>query len=61
MHRSFLEENYLEAIYILQQRNESVRSIDVAEYLSVAKSSVNSAVNKLLTQQYITFEDDKII
>ncbi|HEO6991709.1 TPA: metal-dependent transcriptional regulator, partial [Streptococcus agalactiae] len=57
MHRSFLEENYLEAIYILQQRNESVRSIDVAEYLSVAKSSVNSAVNKLLTQQYITFED----
>ncbi|HEO7189352.1 TPA: metal-dependent transcriptional regulator, partial [Streptococcus agalactiae] len=54
MHRSFLEENYLEAIYILQQRNESVRSIDVAEYLSVAKSSVNSAVNKLLTQQYIT-------
>lgn len=61
MHRSFLEENYLEVIYILQQRNESVRSIDVAEYLSVAKSSVNSAVNKLLTQQYITFEDDKII
>ena len=40
-------EDYLEAILILHQRNGSVRSIDIAEELSVSKPSVSVAMKKL--------------
>ena len=40
-------EDYLEVILDLNDRNELVRVTDLAEKLSVAKSSVNQAVTKL--------------
>jgi len=40
-------EDYLEAIYLLNQENGRVRSIDVAHYLNYSKPSVCHAVKKL--------------
>jgi len=40
-------EEYLKAIYMLSQRSQLVRSIDIAVYLGVSKPSVHSAVNVL--------------
>jgi Mn-dependent DtxR family transcriptional regulator len=40
-------EEYLKAIYILSQRTQLVRSIDIAVYLGVSKPSVHCAVNAL--------------
>ncbi|MGI6193700.1 MAG: metal-dependent transcriptional regulator [Christensenellales bacterium] len=40
-------ENYLEVIYNLSRETGSVRSIDVANSLSVSKASVNKAVSIL--------------
>ena len=37
-------EDYLEAIYVLSQQLESVRSVDVASYLGFSKPSVSHAV-----------------
>lgn len=50
-------EDYLEAILILHQRNGSVRSIDIAEALSVSKPSVSVAMKKLRTDSYIEMDD----
>lgn len=46
-------ENYLKTIYILNERLENVRSIDLANELSVSKASVSNAVKKLTTKGYI--------
>lgn len=40
-------ENYLETIYMLQQKNGSVRSIDIANELEFAKPSVSRAMGIL--------------
>ncbi|MBE5979578.1 MAG: metal-dependent transcriptional regulator [Paenibacillaceae bacterium] len=40
-------EEYLKAIYMLSQRTQLVRSIDIAVYLGVSKPSVHCAVNAL--------------
>ena len=40
-------EDYLEAIYILFQKQGYVRCVDVAEYLEVTKPSVSRAVKEL--------------
>lgn len=40
-------EEYLKAIYMLSQRTQLVRSIDIAVYLGVSKPSVHCAVNVL--------------
>lgn len=54
-------EDYLEAILILHQRNGSVRSIDIAEELSVSKPSVSVAMKKLRTDSYIEMDDMGLI
>ena len=54
-------EDYLEAILILHQRNGSVRSIDIAEELSVSKPSVIVAMKKLRTDSYIEMDDMGLI
>lgn len=41
------KEEYLKAIYMLSQRTQLVRSIDIAVYLGVSKPSVHCAVNAL--------------
>ena len=40
-------EMYLETIYVLSQRSNSVRSIDVAEHMGFSKPSVSRAVGLL--------------
>lgn len=49
-------ENYLETILILQNKNGSVRSIDVACKLSVSKPSVSRAMGILRDDGFITME-----
>lgn len=40
-------EMYLETIYVLNQKSDSVRSIDVCEYMGYSKPSVSRAVGIL--------------
>lgn len=50
------EEMYLETILRLKERMPAVRSIDVAEELGYAKSSVSRAVGLLQGKGYITMD-----
>lgn len=50
------EEMYLETILLLIKRKAAVRSIDVAEELGYAKSSVSRAVNLLVKKGYIAID-----
>ena len=47
-------EMYLETIYILSQKSDAVRSIDVGEYMGFSKPSVSRAVGLLKKDGYIT-------
>ena len=51
-------EMYLEAIHVLSQRQNLVRSIDVSEYLGYSKPSVSRAVGLLKAGEYITVDAD---
>lgn len=42
-------EDYIEAIYMLQNENGKVRSIDIASKLDVSKPAVNKAMHELKT------------
>ena len=50
-------EMYLETIYVLSQRQEFVRSIDVVNYTGYSKPSVSRAVNLLKDNGYIDIDD----
>ncbi len=45
---------YLETIYILSQKSDAVRSVDVGEYMGFSKPSVSRAVGLLKKEGYIT-------
>lgn len=49
-------ENYLETILILQNKNGSVRSIDIATELDYTKASISRAMGILKQTGYITME-----
>jgi len=51
-------ENYLEMILMLQKRNGSVRSIDVAVGLGFSKPSVSVAMKNLRESGHIRFAED---
>ncbi len=51
-------EMYLETIYLLTQRSNSVRSIDVAEHMGYSKPSVSRAVGLLKQGGYVTTDTD---
>lgn len=51
-------EMYLETIYILSEKNGSVRSLDVAEYMGFSKPSVSRAVNLLKKEGYLSVDDN---
>lgn len=51
-------EMYLETIYVLSQTMDSVRSIDVAEYMGYSKPSVSRAVNLLKKNNYLDIADN---
>ena len=51
-------ENYLETIFILSQKNGSVRSIDIANELGFSKPSVSVAMKSLRENGYIDVMGD---
>ncbi|MFR8974650.1 metal-dependent transcriptional regulator [Congzhengia sp.] len=51
-------ENYLEAILMLKNKNGSVRSIDIANYLNFTKPSVSVAMKSFREEGYITVDAD---
>ena len=54
-------ENYLETILILQQRNGSVRSIDIANELGYSKPSISIAMRNLRENHYISVNQNGLI
>ncbi|MBO4264500.1 MAG: metal-dependent transcriptional regulator [Clostridia bacterium] len=51
-------EMYLEAIYVLAQSSERVRSTDVGTYLGYSKPSVSRAVGILKNGGFVSVEED---
>jgi Mn-dependent DtxR family transcriptional regulator len=51
-------ENYLETILILQTKNGSVRSIDIARELNYTKASISRAMSILKKEEYIIMESN---
>ena len=49
-------ENYLETILVLQKRNGTVRSIDIANELEFSKPSVSVAMKNLRNNGYIEMD-----
>ena len=58
MHLQESGEMYLEAIYVLSEKNKPVRSIDVGEYLGYSKPSVSRAVGILKKGGYVVADKD---
>lgn len=56
MHES--GEMYLETIYVLGQKQQNVRSIDVAEEMGFSKPSVSRGVSILKQQGYLTVDEN---
>ena len=52
---------YLEAIYVLLQKNEKIRAIDVGAYLGYTKPSVSRAVGLLKKSEHISVDTDGYI
>ena len=51
-------EMYLETIYVLSQKSNAVRAIDISEHLSYSKPSVSRAMGILKKGGYITVNSD---
>ena len=51
-------ENYLEAILMLKDKNNYVRSVDVATELGFSKASVSVAMKSFRTEGYIIIDED---
>ena len=56
MHLQESGEMYLETVYILTQKSDSVRSIDICEYMGYSKPSISRAVGLLKDGGYITVD-----
>lgn len=54
-------EDYLETMLMLKEQKGYIRSIDVAEHLSVTKPSVSYATKRLRENGYITMDKDGLI
>ena len=54
-------ENYLETILILQKRNGTVRSVDIANKLDFTKPSVSIAMKNLRENGYIEMNKNGLI
>jgi len=50
-------EDYLEAILILENRGEKVKSVEIAKFLNVSKPGVNKAMNILKANNLIEKDD----
>ena len=54
-------EDYLEAILVLEQKNGDVRSLDLAEHMSVSKPSISNAMKLLREGGFLTMDENKLI
>ena len=54
-------EMYLESIYRLSLKSNTVRSVDISEYMGYSKPSVSRAVNLLKNGGYIAMDGDNYI
>ena len=50
-------EDYLEKIYMLKEKQEHVRAIDLANFMSFSKASVSIALKKLKSYGYVEVND----
>lgn len=55
-HLTYSLEDYVEIIYMIQQRGELVRITDIANALGFSKASVNRAVNTLKSEDIVIQE-----
>ena len=55
------QEDYLEAILVLAQKNPAVRSVDIAEHLGFSKASVSRAMNQLVESGLVLMDEGKLI
>ena len=55
------KENYLEIIYILSQKLERVKAIDIAKTLNFSRASVSVALKQLKEAKYISVGKDSSI
>ena len=51
-------EDYLEAVLILQKKQDMVRSIDLARHMGFSKASISHAVGVLKNGGFLTVDDD---
>ena len=58
MHLQESGQMYLETILILTQKSNSVRAIDVGEYMGYSKPSVSRAMGLLKSGGYVVTDDD---
>lgn len=61
MHLAESGEMYLEAIHVLSEGGRPVRSVDVAEYLSLSKPSVSRAIGVLREGGYVVYDENKFL
>ena len=54
-------EMYLESIFVLQQKNGRVRSVDISEHMGYSKPSVSRAMGLLKNGNYIQIDNDGFI
>ena len=52
---------YLEAIYVLSQKSDKIRAIDIGAYLGYTKPSVSRAVGLLKNSDHIMVDSDGYI
>ncbi len=58
MHLQESGEMYLETIYVLSQKNQTVRAIDVSEHMGFSKPSVSRAIGLLKSGGYVTVDEE---
>ena len=51
-------ENYMEAILVLKQKNGSVRSVDIANYLGFSKPTISQYMKQYVQQGLVTVGGD---
>ena len=54
-------EMYLESIHVLLSKNQSVRSVDISEYMGYSKPSVSRAMGLLKNGGFINVDEDGYI
>ena len=54
-------QDYLEAIYVLIEKNGAVKSVDVSKYMNVTKQSVHRAIKNLKEKGFILVDEKGII